>query len=200
MNRILIFTIASLIGLSSCKKKSAEPMSPSDALTTSFSVDESTVLSYINPFTINQLYHTCPDDTASNRVTYIHDIINYDPNYQSSFYTLSIPYDSSVFSNLVMTNKKYPLSNVGDSCSIGMDFTYTSNGTAYQSINVSLTGQYMEFSKIVYGGQEVSNTVSYATYYLTGTFACIIQAGDTTLPYKVVSNGSFTTKALLRRR
>lgn len=196
----LIFVILILFTVVwSCKKKHAEP-SAVDSLTTSFSVDETSSTSYLNP-AVSEIYISCPNDTASDRITYTHDIVNYDINYKSSYYTLSIPYDSSVFVNMLKLNTKYPLlSNTGDSCSVAMDFFYTENGTAYSSIYPdTLTDQYVQFSKIVYGGQQVDNTTNFAVYYLTGSFACIIQAGDTTLPLKKISNGSFTAKAYLRR-
>lgn len=199
MKKLILLTLTLFTVLWSCKKKHAEPAA-ADSLTTSFSVNGASVTSYLNP-AVNEIYINCPNDTASNAITYAHDIVNYDPNYPSSYYTLSIPYDSSVFDSLVKVNIKYPLlSNTGDSCSIGMDFSYTENGTAYSSIYLNnLTEQYVEFSKIVYGGQQVDMTTNFAVYYLTGNFTCIIQAGDTTLPLKVISNGNFTAKAYLRR-
>jgi len=200
MNRIALLAFTLLLFAFACKKKESTPANP---FTTSFSVNGGYLLSYTNPSTINSLSHTCPNDTAANRVTYVHDIINYDPNYPTSAYTLSLPYDSSVFVNLVKPNTKYPmLNNVGDSCSIGMDFTYNDlKGIPYSSIGDSvLTQQYMYFSKIAYAGNEVSFNISYAVYNLTGSFTCIIQAGDTSLPLQVVSDGSFMVKTYLLRQ
>jgi len=200
MNKIALLTFSLLLITFSCKKHESAPANP---FTTSFSVNGGYLLSYTNPTTINSLSHTCPNNTAANSITYVHDIINYDPNYPTSIYTLSLPYDSSVFVTLVKTNIKYPLlNNIGDSCSIGMDFTYnTMQGIPFSSVNDTyLSQQYMSLSKITYAGDAASDSISYAVYYLTGNFSCIIQAGDTTLPLQVVSDGNFMIKTYLLRQ
>ena len=204
---ILKVIIKSTLGLGllllilSCKKHETTPVQ--NPFTTSFSVNGNSIVSYTNPSGINTLRITCPNDTATNQITYTHDIINYDTNYPTSAYTLSIPYDSSNFVSLLKTNTKYPLlANVGDSCSIGMDFTYNDvQGIPYSSISDNnLSQQYVSLSKITYLGDEESAAISYAVYSLSGNFTCIVQSGDTSLPLKVISNGNFTVKAYLLRQ
>ena len=193
--------LALILFILSCKKHETTPVQ--NPYTSSFSVNGNPILSYTNPSGINTLRITCPNDTAANQITYTHDIINYDTNYQTSAYTLSFPYDSSIFVSLLKTNTKYPLlANVGDSCSIGMDFSYTdAQGIPYSSIsNNNLSEQYMSISKITYLGDEESAAISYAVYSLSGNFTCTIQSGDTTLPREVISNGNFTAKAYLLRQ